>query len=194
MKTILHSRLLLWLGLSLPGLWMLYRWFVRPEDYGYGHIIADSGDWAAWLLMVTLFVTPIRLLFRKRPWAIWLMRRRRDFGVASFVYAAGHTIIYLARKSSLDAIFEDFFAAEFLTGWLALALFLPLALTSNDIAVRALKRSWKRLHRLVYPATILAFVHWALSAYDPMTAYIHIGVLAAIEFVRVWLQIRQRVT
>jgi len=194
MKTILTSRLLLWLGLSLPGFWMLYRWFSRPDVYGYGHIIGDSGDWAAWLLMLTLCVTPIRLFFRKRRWANWLMRCRRDFGVASFAYAAGHTIIYLAKKASFDAIYADFAAAEFLTGWLAFALFVPLAVTSNDIAVRALKRSWKRLHRLVYPATILTFLHWALAAFDPMTAYIYIAVLAVIEIVRVWLQMRQRVT
>jgi sulfoxide reductase heme-binding subunit YedZ len=134
------------------------------------------------------------MFFRKRRWAIWLMRCRRDFGVASFAYAAGHTIIYLAKKASFDAIYADLAAAEFLTGWLAFALFVPLAVTSNDIAVRALRRSWKRLHRLVYPATILTFLHWALAAFDPMTAYIYIAVLAVIEIVRVWLQMRQRVT
>jgi sulfoxide reductase heme-binding subunit YedZ len=79
-------------------------------------------------------------------------------------------------------------------GWLALALFIPLAVTSNDIAVRALKRSWKRLHRLVYPAAILTFLHWLLSAFDPTTAIIHIVVLAAIELLRIGLQWRQRVT
>ena len=81
-----------------------------------------------------------------------------------------------------------------LTGWVALALFVPLAVTSNDIAVRALKQSWKRLHQLVYPAAILMFLHWVLSAFDPMTAYIHIAVLAVIELVRIGLQSRQRVT
>ena len=73
-------------------------------------------------------------------------------------------------------------------------LFVPLAATSSDVAARALKRSWKRLHRLVYPAAILTFVHWALAAYDPTTAYLHIGILAVIEIVRIALQRRQRVT
>ena len=188
------SRPLIWLVLALPGLWILYRWAATPEAFGYGHAIGDSGDWAAWLLMLTLAITPLRLLFRGRKWTNWLMRRRRDFGVASFAYAAGHTVIYLADKASLDIVLADLGLPEYLTGWLALALFLPLAATSNDIAVRALRRSWKRLHRLVYPAAILTFVHWVLTAYDPTTAYIHTGILAAIEIVRVALQRRQRVT
>ncbi|WP_340587399.1 sulfite oxidase heme-binding subunit YedZ [Erythrobacter alti] len=194
MKSKLGKRPLLWLILALPGVWILYRWAATPDQYGFGHAIGDSGDWAAWLLMLTLAVTPFRLLFRKAALAIWLLRHRRDLGVASFAYAAGHTVIYLADQTSLAEVWSETGSAELLTGWLALALFLPLVVTSNDISVRALKQAWKRLHRLVYPAAILTFVHWALTAFDPTTAYIHIGVLAAVELLRVWLQQRQRVT
>ncbi len=194
MRSLINSRPLLWLILALPGLWMIGRWIVEPEIYGYGHIIADSGDWAAWLLMATLAVTPIRLLFRRFGRAQWLMRRRRDIGVASFAYAAGHTVIYLFRKASPDILVAELSSPYILVGWLALALFVPLAATSNDIATRALKRSWKRLHRMVYPAAILTFLHWVLSAFDPTMVYIHIAILAAIELVRIGLQRRQRVT
>ena len=194
MKTIPASRALLWLVLALPGLWILYRWAATPEAYGFGHAIGDSGDWAAWLLMLTLAVTPLRLVFRDTKWTNWLMRRRRDLGVASFAYAAGHTAIYLFDKASLDIVLAELGLPELLTGWLALALFVPLAATSNNVSVRALKGSWKRLHRLVYPAAILTFLHWVLTAYDPTTAYIHAGILAAIEIVRIALQRRQRVT
>ena len=67
-------------------------------------------------------------------------------------------------------------------------------MTSNDIATRALGRLWKRLHRLVYPAAILTFLHWVLASFDPTTAYIHIVILFAIELVRIGLESRQRVT
>ncbi|WP_247714129.1 sulfite oxidase heme-binding subunit YedZ [Qipengyuania xiamenensis] len=194
MKTFANSRPLLWLLLALPGIWMSWRWIMTPDLYGYGHAIADSGDWAAWLLLVTLAVTPIRLAFRKQKWAVWLMRRRRDIGVASFGYAAFHTGIYLWKKASLSAVLAEMDDAYLLTGWLAFALFVPLAATSNDIATRALKRSWKTLHRLVYPAAVLVFLHWVLSAFDPTTAWIHVGILVVIEGVRVVLQYRQRVT
>jgi sulfoxide reductase heme-binding subunit YedZ len=194
MKTIPASRSLLWLVLALPGLWILYRWTATPTAYGYGHAIGDSGDWAAWLLMLTLAITPVRLLFRRRRWSTWLMRRRRDCGLASFAYAVGHTGIYLADKASLNTIVSELSSADLLVGWLALALFAPLAATSNDMAIRALGRSWKRLHRLVYPAAILTFLHWVLASFDPTTAYFHIVILGAIELVRTRLETRQRVT
>jgi sulfoxide reductase heme-binding subunit YedZ len=194
MKTIPASRLLLWLFLALPGMWISYRWTAAPTAYGYGHAIGDSGDWAAWLLMLTLAVTPIRLLFRPRPWSAWLMRRRRDFGLASFAYAVGHTCIYLADKASLSAVLAELSSPDLLAGWLALALFVPLAATSNDMAMRALGRSWKRLHRLVYLAAILTFLHWVLASFNPTTAYLHIAMLAVIELVRIHLETRHRVT
>lgn len=194
MKSILKSRPFLWLVLALPGLWIGWRWLMTPDEYGYGHAIGDSGDWAAWLLMATLAVTPIKLLFRKQGWAIWLMRRRRDLGVASFAYAAGHTVMYLWKKGSLGLVLAELDQDFILVGWLALALFVPLAVTSNDLSMRMLKRSWKSLHRLVYPAAVLTFLHWVWSAFDPTTAWIHVGILAAIELVRIVIQWRQRVT
>ena len=190
MKAIAQSRPLLWLILALPGLWIGWRWLFTPDAYGFGHAIGDSGDWAAWLLLVTLAVTPMRLALRGQPFVRWLMLRRRDLGLASFAYGAGHALIYVADKAALAQILEEVTAPDLLAGWLAFALFVPLAITSNDASMRTLKRSWKRLHRLVYPAAILTFVHWALAAFDPTTAYIHIGILAAIEIVRIALQRR----
>lgn len=194
MPAITQSRPLLWLLLALPGLWIAARWSFMPEAYGYGHAIGDSGDWAAWLLLATLAVTPLRLAFRKQGWTGWLLKRRRDLGVASFVYAAGHLLIYLVRKASPELVLTELETPYILVGWLAFALFLPLAITSNDLSMRRLKRRWKTLHRLVYPAAILTFLHWVWSAFDPTTAWIHVGILAAIETVRVVLQRRQRVT
>ena len=186
------TRPVLWLILALPALWIAGRWLLVPEDYGYGHAIGDTGDWAAWLLMLTLAVTPVKLAFRKSGVAKWLVRRRRDLGVASFVYAAGHTAIYLWRKGSIDTILSELSTDYIWTGWAALALFVPLAITSNDASMRWLKRSWKRLHRLVYPATLLVFLHWVWSAFDPTTAMIHVGIMAVIVIVRLWLEWRSR--
>ena len=194
MKTLFGSRPLAWLVLALPAFWIAWRWLFTPREYGFGHAIGDTGDWAVWLLMLTLAVTPIRLLWRRHAISVWLARHRRDLGVASFAYAAIHTAIYLANKASIKAVVDDLGLWDIATGWLALLLFVPLAVTSNDIAVRAMKRAWKRLHRLVYPAAVLTFIHWALAAFDPTTAYIHMGILAAIECARLALQWRQRVT
>ena len=189
----LRSRPLLWLVLALPAAWIGWRWAMTPDAYGFGHAVKDSGDWAAWLLLATLAVTPLRLALGTRAFTRWLVLRRRDVGVARFGYAAAHTAIYLADKADPAIILEQAGGADLLTGWVALALFVPLAVTSNNVSVRALKRRWKRLHRLVYPAAVLVFAHWALTAFDPAIAYAHIAILAAIEGARIALQYRQRV-
>ncbi len=194
LTSALKSRPFLWFVLALPGLWIVWRWVFTPDAYGYGHAIGDTGDWAAWLLLVTLAVTPVRLLFRRQKWAQWLMKRRRDLGVASFGYALMHTVIYLWKKGSAELVLAELDQTFIVVGWLAFALFLPLAITSNDASMRALKRRWKTLHRLVYPAAILTFLHWVWSAFDPTTAWIHVGILAAIELIRIGIQLRQRVT
>ena len=192
MTRIGGARLLLWIVLALPGLWIGWRWLATPEAYGFGHAIKDSGDWAAWLLLMTLAVTPIRLVFGTGPFTRWLLLRRRDLGVASFAYGAAHTAIYLTDKASLATVLDQAAGADLLTGWLALALFAPLAATSNDTSVRALKRAWKSLHRLVYPAALLVFAHWVLTAFDPATAWLHVAILALIEGTRIALQYRRK--
>ena len=191
MSAVLKNRPLLWLILALPGLWIGWRWAFTPDSYGYGHAIGDSGDWAAWLLLATLAVTPIRLLFGRQGWVKWAAKRRRDLGVASFAYAAGHLAIYLIRKEVPQIVLAEAAQPYLIAGWVAFALFVPLAITSNDISMRALKRRWKSLHRLVYPAAILTFVHWVLSAFDPTTAWIHVGILVAIESIRLIAQRRR---
>jgi sulfoxide reductase heme-binding subunit YedZ len=160
----------------------------------YGEVVSETGEWATRLLIATLAITPIRLIFRRGQWLVWLVRRRRDFGVATFCYAAGHLAVYVFRKASVPLMIEEGSEPWLLAGWIAMIVFLALAATSNDISVRMLRKGWKRLHRFVYPAAALVFIHWVLSAFDPTTAYIHLAVLLALEATRIVLQMRQRVT
>jgi sulfoxide reductase heme-binding subunit YedZ len=95
-------------------------------------------------------ITPLRLLFRQGNWLVWLLRRRRDLGVATFAYACAHTAVYLFRKGELNLILAEAMEPWLLVGWIALGILLALAATSNDASVRLLRRAWKRLHRLVY--------------------------------------------
>jgi sulfoxide reductase heme-binding subunit YedZ len=192
MPRILDSRPLLWAVLAIPAAWLAWGW--TSGALTYGEVVTQTGRWAAWLLILTLAVTPLRLIFRRGPWLVWLVRRRRNFGVAAFAYAAFHTLVYVARKQDPALMVGEAMEPWLWTGWLALAVFLALALTSTDAAVRALRRWWKRLHRLVYAGAVLMFVHWALSAFDPTLAYAHIALLTALEAIRVALQRRQRVT
>lgn len=124
-------------------------------------IIRYLGDWALRLLLLTLTATPLRLL---TGWT-WPVRLRRMLGLFTFFYAVLHLLAYTVLDQFFDwaAIWEDIVDRPFITtGMLAWLLLLALALTSNRASQRRLGRRWKQLHRLIYPATILAVVHFTL--------------------------------
>lgn len=75
------------------------------------------------------------------------MQRRRYFGVAAFIYAIWHTLLYVVDMGSLRQMLDEFTALAIWTGWAALAIFLPLGLTSNDAAQRRLGQWWNVLQR-----------------------------------------------
>lgn len=183
-KRILNSPYFIWLLLAAPGAVTIVRYSTGATFYG--EVVHSTGQLSAQLLILTMAVTPLRLMFGRRGWIRWLMRRRRYFGVASFGYAALHTAVYLIRTGAVGDIMEEAAEPGLLTGWIALAIFVPLAITSNDASVRRLRRLWKRLHRWVYAAAVLTFAHWVLTAFDPVPGLIHTAVLAALESYRLW--------
>lgn len=178
---ILASAPALWIVLALPGALLLQRYATGAVSYG--EFIHWSGDISVWLLIATLAVTPLRRLI-KGGFSVWLGKRRRDFGVATFVYAAGHLAAYLLRKADAALIWREGIDPGLLTGWIAFAVFLAQALTSNSLSVRWLRAEWKRLHWLVYPGAVLTVAHWLLTAFDPTSAAIHAAIIAALLALR----------
>lgn len=187
---IVGSRPFLWFILSLPSAWII--WCYSIDIYSYGEVIHHTGDFSVQLLIVTLAATPLRLVLPKLELSRWLMRRRRDFGVASFAYAALHLIVYVLRKLDPNLMLLEAKDLGMLAGWVALLLFIPLAVTSNDVSLRLLRRGWRTLHKLVYPAAVLALLHWILTAFDPVSAYIHTAILVALEGARIAVQMKRR--
>jgi methionine sulfoxide reductase heme-binding subunit len=181
-RRLIESRLLLWLLLAVPGLYWLQGYW--RETLVYGEVVHASGVLATRLLIVTLALTPLAHLMPRAPWLRWLRRRRRYLGVACFGYALLHATVYLERQQSFGAILDDAMAVAMWTGWVAALILLVLAATSNDSSVRRLGQRWPLLHRTVYVAALLTFAHWVLSAFDPVPGYIHLGILAAIEAIR----------
>ena len=168
--------------LSAPWAWLAFSYLTGHSFYG--EMVQASGEWAIWCLMATLAVTPLRRLFPRQAWTAWLLPRRRYIGVAAFAYALLHAVVYVLRLGDLPRIVAEALEAGMLAGWLAFAIFVPLAVTSNDASVRRLGRAWKRLHRFVYAAAVLSFAHWILVAFDPTAAYAHLAVLTALEATR----------
>ena len=178
-----------WAALCAPALHIMYRFIA--DTMSYGEVIHETGDWSVGLLFVALAITPLGRLARKSSWLAFFRFHRRAIGVASFAYAALHTIVYLERKWGADLILIEGLKPGIATGWVALLVFLALAITSNSYSVRRLGKSWKTLHRSVYAAAVLVFTHWILTAFDPQLAYTVLIALFVVEALR-WIPKRRK--
>lgn len=183
------------------------RWQLKPllfvlcllpfAQIVYGVIIDDlganpvetvtdiTGQWTLRLLLLTLAMTPLRLLIGQG----WPIRLRRMLGLYVFFYASLHflTWLWLDQELRLDAILSDIAKRPYVTvGFLAWLGLLPLALTSNRFSIRRLGKSWSRLHQLVYPIAVLAILHflWLVKA-DLLEPLIYTLVLLALLAFRV---------
>lgn len=186
-KTYKPSTLILWAVLALPLLPMLPVLFGSDERAFHG-LLHPSGEFAARFMIIGMMATPLMMLFRKQRWPRWLLHHRRDIEVAAFLYALLHTAIYVIDRGTLDRIIDQLPQVRIWAGWLALALFLPLGLTSNDAAQRWLGSGWKRLQRLAYPAAIVVLLHWAAlhNWAGWLPAAVHFAPLAALSAYRLW--------
>lgn len=191
MKPPAPYQLIFWALLILPAAVIAARY--ATDAMSYGEVIHATGVGSVQLLIVTLAVSPLRLAFPRAAWTMWLARRRRDFGVATFGYASFHLAVYLARKAELPIlIVREGLDPGMAGGWIAFVGFAALAITSNDGSVRGLGRGWKALHRLVYPAAALTAAHWLMTAFELRDGLIHAAILAALLATRIALRRRRR--
>ena len=182
LRTILNNRLFLWTLLSLPAFLMLIG-YARGQ-VGAMELLHPSGEFSARLMIVAMMIGPLVALLGPKPWLNWLVKRRRYFGVAAFGYALLHLVFYVIDMETLADMLAEIGALGIWTGWLAMLLFVPLALTSNNGAMRALKAGWKNLQRLVYPTAILVLVHWIFVHNNLGPALVHFIPLTLLIAVR----------
>ena len=147
-------------------------------------ITHETGQWALRLLLLTLALTPLRIIF---SWSTPI-RLRRMLGLFTFFYAMLHFSTWLVLDQFFDyeEIIKDIIKRPYITvGFTALLLMTPLAITSTDAMLKRLGRNWKKLHRLVYLVAILAVIHflWLVRA-DILEPAIYGSILALLLTVR----------
>jgi sulfoxide reductase heme-binding subunit YedZ len=151
-------------------------------------IIRDLGDWALRFLLLALAVTPVRLVTGWNEVA----RLRRMLGLFAFTYVILHLLSYTGLDQHFDLVglWNDVMKRIYITfGMTAFVLLVPLAITSTDAMIRRLGGArWRALHRLAYPAGVLAVIHYFLmikAGYQQPTIYaVILAVLLGIRVVR----------
>lgn len=139
--------------------WMFY--LAATNQMGPEPINALEREYGAMgfkLLIAGLAVTPLR------NWTgINLIKFRRALGVTTFFLILAHFMVWAVLDvQTVARVWTEIMKRKYVTvGMAAFVLFLPLALTSNNLAIRRMGPvAWRRLHKLVYPAAILAGIHY----------------------------------
>lgn len=191
-QSIYTLKCVIWVGALIPICRLVYLGFsdglgANPVEF----IERSTGSWALIFLLLSLSVTPLKLLTQQA----WLIAVRRLLGLWMFAYAVLHVTSYLWLDYQFDwlDIVKDIVKHPYvLVGAAALLLTLPLAATSNQRAIRALKQRWKRLHKIVYVIGILALLHfWWLVKKDVTEPVIYSVVFAMLLALR-WLPLPKK--
>ena len=186
-RLITALKVLLHLLLLAPFLLLLQQFrsgalALNPDPVNY--ITHFTGNWALWILLGSLAITPLR---RLHPALSFTVRFRRLIGLYAFFYATLHLATYVFLFSGFDlpgalrataaghpgallaqwrlvwpTIVDDLKKRRFVqVGLLSWLILLALALTSPAAILRRMGgKSWQRLHRLVYVAAIAAIIHF----------------------------------
>lgn len=143
----------------IPFTWLVYGAIgghLGPDPAE--QIMHVTGEWGLRMLALTLLMSPLRRWTAAR----WPLQLRRMLGLYTFFYACVHLIsfahFYIGWTPAIlvEELAERPYIALGFSAWLIL---LPLALTSTGGMQRRLGRNWRRLHRAVYLAAVLACLH-----------------------------------
>jgi sulfoxide reductase heme-binding subunit YedZ len=147
--------------------------------------ILRTGRYALALLVVSLACTPVYWLTRWRQARV----ARKWAGLYGTFYAVLHLLVFAGWDYGFqwELIWLDVREKQFIwAGLLALAILIPLAITSTPRAMRRMGKRWKRLHRLVYLADLLAVAHFLLLVKaDLRRPLVYAAIVGALLVVRV---------
>lgn len=112
-----------------------------------------SGEFAIRWMTAVLTCTPFFILFGVNNLFV-----RQAMGISTAVWSLLHFIIFLSAEGFL----ETFTQANYIAGFAAVLILIPLLITSNRKSMKKLKRKWKKLQSFSYAAIFLSLLHVAL--------------------------------
>lgn len=162
-------------------------WHLSQNELGANpirEIQLRTGRYSLILLVLSLGCTPAAAMSGLKQ----LLLLRRTLGLYAFLYVNLHLFNFLVVDYGLNLAFirEGVYDKPYaLVGMASFLILLPLAVTSTKGWRTRLGDNWKRLHRLVYLAALLAVLHllWQVKA-DKREPLIYAGILGLLLFVR----------
>ena len=112
-----------------------------------------SGEFAIRWMTAVLTCTPFFILFGVNNLYV-----RQAMGIATAVWSFLHFIIFI----SAEGFIETFTQVNYVAGFIAILILIPLFFTSNRKSMKRLKAKWKKLQSWAYAAIFLSILHVAI--------------------------------
>lgn len=112
-----------------------------------------TGEFAIRWMTAVLTLTPFYILF-----GVSNLYVRQAMGIATAIWSFLHFIFFIWAEGFL----ETFSQFNYIAGFIAVLILIPLFFTSNRKSMKWLKSKWKKLQSLAYLAIILSLLHVAI--------------------------------
>ena len=128
-----------------------------------------SGEMSVRLMILALLPGPLTDALGPNRFLRGWLAIRRNLGVAAFLYALLHLVFYVLDMQLVSAMVDE-------------------------LAIPGIWTGWKQLQRLVYPAFLLALIHWLLLDWAWGPALVHLAPLLVAWTLRMFMRRRTIVT
>jgi len=183
-----RSKPLLFILIFFPSLLWAYQFVtgnlgVNPIE----KLMDELGLMALRLIIVTLMITSLSNIKILKSIVVF----RRMVGLFAFYYVCLHFSTYIVLDHFLDIqfIIQDIMKRPFITfGFISFIFLIPLASTSTNNMIKKLGfKLWKKIHYLIYPAAILASMHfYVLVRADKTEPIIYMGIIILLLLHRIF--------
>ena len=136
-----------------------------------------SGEFAIRWMTAVLTCTPFFILFGVNNLFV-----RQAMGIATAVWSLLHFIIFIWA----EGFSETFTQVNYVAGFIAVLILIPLLFTSNRKWMKKLKRTWKKLQSWAYAAIVLSLLHVAIleKTWLIYAIIVGIGFIIRIPFIK----------
>ncbi len=145
----------------------------------FQYLIIGTGHIVIFYLLIILFIPMIDQLK--------ILINRKALGISTFMYSLIHFFLYMFENNSeLLILLDDIKFREYIQiGYIALFLFFPLVLTSNEFSKIFLKKYWKEIHKIIYIIIFLSLSHYYLTIKaDYFILQLYIVLFIAVVFLK----------
>ncbi|MDT0539735.1 ferric reductase-like transmembrane domain-containing protein [Croceitalea sp. P059] len=136
-----------------------------------------TGEFAIRWMTAVLTCTPFFILF-----GVTNLYVRQAMGIATAVWSLLHFIIFIWAAGML----ETFTQFNYIAGFIAVLILIPLLFTSNRKSMKMLKKNWKKLQSFSYVAIFLTLVHVAIleKTWTIYATIVGVGFIIRIPFIK----------